>query len=484
MKPPTYAERMEIDNLINPELYRNVVDFHLFLQEEVADTLLTFAKVIKEATNNKKLVIAFYGYGFELAGSNQSCASSGHYCVRKLLNSKYIDILSSPISYSDRGKGGTKKRMSASESCTLANKVWCDEDDNRTYLVWTSGSPLPAVDKNQQTQKDSIDVMRRNVSQEIICNHTSWWMDLFGAGWYEDPEIWAQVDVVKKAEIDTIKNPKKFEPDVALIYDETSMCHVGPKSHFFAGPLLGASRNRMNQIAVPYGQYLLDDILEKRATPKLNAYLCCFALDAAQREKMRNAAQNSASIFAHSVGIVDLDKNKFSLEAVEQATGFKVKYAQKGISVRIVPTEEGKKAGIEPYGNPHHIVNPMLEVVPQKGDVVLGTYTNGAPALVMRMNGKYPQFFSGANSVSDKVFKYACQKAGVHSYTDKEAAVFANGAYVSLTAVQDGIYTVDLKTNETVYYVFTDKPIGKGPVFKFDLKKGGVKFFRIGQGNK
>lgn len=82
--------------------------------------------------------------------------------------------------------------------------------------------------------------------------------------------------------------------------------------------------------------------------------------------------------FAHSVGIVDLDKNKFSLEAVEQATGFKVKYAQKGISVHIVPTEEGKKAGIEPYGNPHHIVNPMLEVVPQKGDVVLGTYTNGS----------------------------------------------------------------------------------------------------------
>ena len=139
-------------------------------------------------------------------------------------------------------------------------------------------------------------------------------MDLFGAGWYEDPEIWAQVDVVKKTEIDTIKNPKKFEPDVALIYNETSMCHVGPKSHFFAGPLLGASRNRMNQIAVPYGQYLLDDILEKRATPKLNAYLCCFALDAAQREKMRNAAQNSASILPIRLALSIWTKINFRLK--------------------------------------------------------------------------------------------------------------------------------------------------------------------------
>ena len=108
---------------------------------------------------------------------------TGHCATRKVLNSPYIDVLSSPVWYTDRGLGGVRTPQSPAESVTLAKKLWCDEDDNRTYLIWKSGSVLLAADKNQKKLEDSVNLMRRNMAEQTLRNNTSWWMDLFGAGW-------------------------------------------------------------------------------------------------------------------------------------------------------------------------------------------------------------------------------------------------------------------------------------------------------------
>lgn len=162
-----------------------LIDYHFFMQDKMAETVLNFAKVIKEATaSNPKLSVTFYGYGLEHAGTCfLSPAMTGHCATRKVLNSPYIDVLSSPVWYTDRGLGGVRTPQSPAESVTLAKKLWCDEDDNRTYLIWKSGSVLLAADKNQKTLEDSVNLMRRNMAEQTLRNNTSWWMDLFGAGW-------------------------------------------------------------------------------------------------------------------------------------------------------------------------------------------------------------------------------------------------------------------------------------------------------------
>jgi hypothetical protein len=257
----------------------------LFLNDEMADTVIGFGKVVKEATLGKKLSFTFYGYGYELASGVQSPAVTGHYAARKLLESPYIDIMIGPVSYGSRGKGGVKNYMSAVESVLLAGKLWCDEDDNRTYLIWNSGSILLVADPNQKTQKDSVDVMRRNLAQQIIRNTPSWWMDLFGTGWYEDPVLWKQIALCDKAERDMIKRPHFFKPPVALIYDEASMSYIGKASYLTTGPLMYASRREMHFTGIPYGQYMLEDILGARANPKLNIFLNTVALSKEQRQK-------------------------------------------------------------------------------------------------------------------------------------------------------------------------------------------------------
>jgi hypothetical protein len=51
-----------------------------------------------------------------------------------LLGGRDIDILCSPISYTDREWLGTAPCMSAAESVREAGILWLNEDDSRTFL--------------------------------------------------------------------------------------------------------------------------------------------------------------------------------------------------------------------------------------------------------------------------------------------------------------------------------------------------------------
>ena len=483
---PTYQERMtDISYVIDPAKSQNVIDFNLFLNDEMADTVIHFGKVIKDTTNGKKLSLTFYGYGFEFAAGAQSPSVTGHFAMRKVLSSPYIDMISGPVSYSWRGKGGEKKYMSAVESCTNAGKLWCDEDDNRTYLIWGSGSILLVADPGQKTQKDSIDVMRRNLSQQIIRNTPSWWMDLFGTGWYDDPVLWKQIELTKKAERDMIRRPQRYNPPIALVYDETSMNYVGRPSGVTTGGIMGCARRYVNYTGIPSGQYLLDDILENRASPKLNVFLNVVALDADQRKKMREASERSASIYCWATGYADKTNKKLSVDAIKEATGFEVKALTTPTSTIVSSTPEGLKAGLpEKFGyQTNHKMTLFFSPVIEAGDIVLAKYETGDPAVVLRKTGKNPQMFMGATIISEEILRYMANECGIHSYTKQPASVYANGAYVSITAHTKETHTVDFKTDKKIYDVFTGEELGQGPVLNFDMDVGEVKFVRIGKRN-
>ncbi|MGL4594452.1 MAG: beta-galactosidase, partial [Thermoguttaceae bacterium] len=52
------------DIAVNPQ-FQAVLDFNEFQQEQMADTVLAFAKTVRDASGGKRLVVFFYGYVFE-----------------------------------------------------------------------------------------------------------------------------------------------------------------------------------------------------------------------------------------------------------------------------------------------------------------------------------------------------------------------------------------------------------------------------------
>jgi hypothetical protein len=135
------------------------------------------------------VVVFFSGYLFKFSAASTGPSVSGHYALRRLLDSPDIDVLCSPISYFDRGLGQSAPAMTAAESVALAGKMWLFEDDTRTYLG--SGNfpgAFDAVNTLEDTNKELI----RNVGQEAVRNFATWWMDLGATGWFNDPRMWAQ----------------------------------------------------------------------------------------------------------------------------------------------------------------------------------------------------------------------------------------------------------------------------------------------------
>jgi hypothetical protein len=101
-----------------------VIDWHLFYNELVPDTMEVFLRAAKEASDFKKSAGAFYRYMFEFGGDPEF----GHNALGRLLRSKHLDFAVVTASYfaGDKAMSG---RLRACGPCrwhfrqTIANAI-------------------------------------------------------------------------------------------------------------------------------------------------------------------------------------------------------------------------------------------------------------------------------------------------------------------------------------------------------------------------
>lgn len=478
---PTQAEREAPAYIIDPKTQWKLADLNLFLQDEMADTVLGLAKVIRKSAPNR-LSIFFFGYGFEFSGVRNGPAFSGHYALSKILKSPDIDAVSGPISYADRNFGDGKTTMGATESITDSGKLWIDEDDTSTYLAPRDGRDYPGKYSGLYTRKDSREVLRRNLAQETVRNNGVWWMDLFGQGWFDDKNLWREMKSFAKPERDIIARPLPYRPQMRLVMDETSMCMVAAKgaAGITTNRLMALGRVAANRSGVPFGQYLLSDVLAKPEAAKLNAMLSVYALNADQRAACAALREKSANIWAWLPAYIDTDRREFSTSATEEATGFKVKRIT--AKAAATPTEDGAKIGLKPITGTEYAM-PLLSPIPESGDLVLAKFENGSPAIVLRKSGKHPQLFCGVPEIPTELYRHMAELAGAHVYNKQGAVVYANGAYISVVAVEDGEYEIDLGRDGAVYNALSGNKLGNSRTLTLKMKKGDCRFLRLGRGN-
>lgn len=119
----------------------------------------------------------------------------------------------------------------------------------------------------------------------------------------------------------------------------------------------------------------------------------------------------------------------------------------------------------------------------REGDTVLARYADGSNAVVLRTSGKHPQMFAGTTVVPESLYRLMAVFSGVHVYTKQPAAVYANGAYVSITATTSEVHKIDFGREVEAFDALSGERLGKARVFEFEMNKGDVKFLRLGAGN-
>ncbi|MEI6501887.1 MAG: hypothetical protein WCP21_12770, partial [Armatimonadota bacterium] len=395
-EPPTADERRAHPNgfLRDPATEKRLIEFARFQQQEMADLVTAMATACRKGTLGQKLVIFFYGYIFEFAPAQCGAPTAGHYALSSVLKSKDIDILCSPISYTDREWIGTAPCMTAAESVMNAGILWLNEDDSRTFLDPRQQERVQegGLVNLEQTQQ----VMLRNTAQEALRGFGSWWMDLPAQGWFDDARIWEMM--VKLAPVDAAlaQRTRPFAPQIAAILDEDSMCHLPGGSGAFAGPLIYDARAALGRCGAPYGQYLLDDVLANKVPAKLQVYLAAWALTPAERLALVKPHPNTTRVWCYAPGYIQPEG--LSTDGIKDLTGFEVK-SLPAAPPAVTPTEAGKKAGLTAgweatsawSGKPP--VTPLFAAVATPEET-WATYADGSPAIAVRKTA--PAFTAGA----------------------------------------------------------------------------------------
>ncbi|OGV69480.1 MAG: hypothetical protein A3K19_33115 [Lentisphaerae bacterium RIFOXYB12_FULL_65_16] len=472
-KVPDAARRHAAPNgfLRDPATEKDLILFNRFWQKEMADTVLELAAAVRRGTGGKKLVLFFYGYVFEFPPLHNGAPYAGHYALWQVLPSSDIDILCSPISYFDRQWTGTAPCMTAAESVMLHGKLWLNEDDTRTYLSGTKD--YGGVDDLQQ----SLDVLRRNNAQAAIRGFATWWMDLPGEGWFDDARLWAEHSRLTPLDDALLRRGAPFEPDIAAILDEDSVCHLTGGSSTMARPLIYDARAALGRCGAPYGQYLLDDVLAGKVQSKLQIHLSTWALNSTTRDALAQARQpGTVRVWCYAPGY--LTATQATAGAMAQVTGF-VHRAVDLASPKSTPTDRGKTLGLtEPWGQDKQI-RPLFTVSPTEGDDVLATYSDGTPSLVVRKTPQGTDVFLGTPAFTSQLVRVLAKLAGVHLYTDTDAAVWAGNGYLSVHAVQDGPLKIDTGTPANVTDAVDGTTLGNGPVLVLPVRKGETRVLRI-----
>jgi len=387
---------------------------------------------------------------------------AGHHALRRVLQSTDIDILCSPISYTDWQWPGTAPCMSPAESIRDAGIMWLNEDDTRTYL--SGETRYGGVADLQQTR----DVMLRNTAQAALRGFATWWMDLPAQGWFGDAAIWEELTRLAPVDRALLGRAEPFSPQIAAIIGEDSMCHLAGGANVVSRPLIYDARAALGRSGAPYRQFMLAQAIAGNVPARLQIYLAAWALTPEQRERLRaTRAPGVTRVWCYAPGY---PPGGADVEAMRELTGFTCLPVAPETATA-TPRPEGIKLGLtEPWG-PANAVAPLFAAVAAP-DETLATWADGSCALAVRRADEGTDVFVGVPQLTAPLVRALARLAGVHLFTEVEASVWAAEPYLSIHAMADGPVTIHTDGAHPVVDALEGIPVGVGPDLILQMRRG------------
>jgi len=471
---PTPAQRRASPTgiLRDPATQKPLIDFAQFQQEAMADLVCELARAVRQASHGRKLVVFFYGYVFEFGPIRLGPSTCGHYALRRVLDCPDIDVLCSPISYYDRGIGGSAPAMIVAESVALAGKMWLYEDDTRTCL---GSGEFPGKYDGAKDMAETQTMLLRNVAQEATRNFATWWMDLGMTGWFNDPRMWDEMQRLTPVDGAFLDKPIPYRPQVASVIDERSMLETSPSAWKVTEPGIYQVRRPLGRMGAPYGQYLLDDIVRNRVRAKLYVFLNAWQLSPSQRKALLASTRGAGRIWCYAPGLHEGDCT--SPETMRELTGFRLLPVSPA-KAWATPTESGKQLGLQPPFGVAGPVTPLFAATDATAAETLATYPDGTAAVALRKAADGWSLFVSPPGLTSDLLRIAARKAGVHLFTETDCNVYANGPIVALHASQDGPVTLDTGHRGLIHDALTGSSLGDGPRLTLPMKKGETRVLR------
>lgn len=424
------------------------VDYGEYASRIVTNRITKLAAAARKTTRGEKLIAFFYGYYFDLYD-----ARTGHFDLHRVLDCPDIDILTSPICYTDRNEGGVGALMSPADSVALHGKLWMIENDIRTLLTYRlddSGENWPKV----QSIEGVIDVYRREAGTMLAHGCGCWYMDLVARGWQYHPEIWQSIAEIKGLYGAMAPGLDLLRPEVAVCVDEAAMPYSA-HAEAMGMQVLYNFRLQFYRAGVKFGLYTFRDVVDgKVPSARVIFHLNPWNLTQPDAKALKAvlARQKATLVLVQSVGVSD-----------DAALAALTELRFERVSGEMLPLEMTPLDGL-PMLQPviaDALVHEAQRANPAcaaEGGEVLARYTEGRLAGKAALAVAGDVCFFGGQCMTPDLIRALCRRFGAHVYQADNLACICGNQTVAVHAGNiAGNYTVTLPEGEHYTEVFSGK---------------------------
>jgi len=488
--PPRHAS--SIGSFLNPDTHQFVADYYMAWNYATADSIIHFAHLIKDRTQNTKITGASYG---------ESDTCSG---VLRILNSGYVDLLGRPGSYQERQPGGVTAHHVMQDSFRLCNRMFIGEEDTRTHLSdeWNRNFTF------MRTLEDSLAVMKRDFGRNLSEDLQAWWFDMSTGGWYDHPEIISLIKRQQELAERAYQLDRRTGAEITFLYDEQSTWYTSQRT---MSDLCCTLRGlEIHRIGAPVAYHFHDDLsLENMPEYKLYVFLNTFALSDQERQAIdqRVKSTGKTALWVYTPGIINPDREpRFSLDYISELTGMRVGCQDKTVRpvCRIVDDGDGILAGVETdrdYGYfdrevfPYYrketafrapepaqssLLYPCIYGDDPQSIIMARFRANALPALIVRDFGSWRSIHACFKAIRANLLRAMARYAGCHIYSESDDILYANQHFVTFHASTSGEKTIKLPKVSNPFEVYERKFYGNNTrQIQFTLEKGETKTFYL-----
>ncbi|MHB8963728.1 MAG: hypothetical protein ACYC5K_11310 [Saccharofermentanales bacterium] len=458
------------------------IDYLDYIGDLVSSRIEGLAAVIKDASNDENIVIAFYGYLFELADPQ-----SGHFSLEKLLKSDNIDGFSSPECYLDRNvgelfpkqpAGSTGAYMTAVDSVQRAGKLWFVESDQRTYINrYGAATEHDAYLVPAESVSEIVEIAKRDVGSNMIRGAAIWFMDLWAVGWLDEQEIWdnnGKLADLYQAYAGAQKGIPKL--DVAFVVDEKAMSLVSQPTDS-AWHFLSYQRYDFYRAGISWGMYTIQDLLNNRIKDaKVIFVLTPFRLSTPNVAKIKAAAAGRTIVFSYGFGST-------SAADILSLTGMTITQHSDRTNIQMMPAADASDLGLADKSSMGASVNASPRwAVTSGADRKIGQYADGKTGFAVKDNGSYKAvFFGGMRMDTDVIRAILGYAGGTHVFIESDDVVMSNENMLVIHSSKTGVKTIRFPVKCDVYDYFEGTWYTGVSSIKTSMALGQTKYYFFGK---
>lgn len=495
--PPSAALRSDdyLDTVITVQDHQQMMDYELYMAQLKADTIEYFAKLVKDATQDRLIVGTYAGYFFPGGGYEFTTAVANVY-FQKLLQSEYVDFIKSPWMYGMREIGDSAEFMGPVDSLDLYGKLWIIEDDTRLNLQKMLGKQddNAAVGWTRDYQQ-SVEQLKRNFSY-ILSKGMG--ISFYNLVWNftDDDQYYGVVGQMYAQMKESLCLVSESTADIAVFVDGESHMLI-PYEEESANSILYSSVYReqleeLGHIGAPYDLYLLDDLKDGLVPEyKINIFLATTLITEEERAAIENQLQKNGNILVwiFTDGISDGEKTDVTL--MEDIIGMDLSVVsterRHNATAKISNTShwltqgmnQNQPYGVETYGK----MSPVIAVTDRTATSLAYHTGSSYTALAVKDMGDWTSVYSAVPNLPQILFRNMLRQIQGHVYTDSGSdVIYANSDYVALHSLFAGERTIRLPEAATVYDVFQERILATNTdTFTVTLTGKETRLFRLSQ---